>query len=58
MTAAFLPDFDRQAWAAACESFFEKTEREARLIHACRVLASLVADNDDFPAIWAKAVQS
>jgi len=52
-------DFDREAWAAACDSFFEHTEREARLIHACRVLAKLVADNDDhLPAIWAKAVQS
>jgi len=58
MTAASLPDFDRETWAAACESFFENTEREARLIHACRLLASLVAENDDFPAIWAKAVQS
>lgn len=58
MTAASLPDFDRAAWAAACNSFFEHTEREARLIHACRVLAELLPDNDDFPAIWAKAVQS
>ena len=53
-----MSDFDRAAWAAASESFFENAEREARLIHACRVLASLVADNDDFTAIWAKAVQS
>lgn len=52
-------DFDRETWAAACESFFKNTEREARLIHACRVLADLLPDNDDFPAaIWAKAVQS
>jgi hypothetical protein len=53
-----MSDFDRAAWAAVCESFFEHTEREARLIHACRLLASLVAENDDLPAIWAKAVQS
>ena len=58
MIAANLSGFDRTAWAAACDSFFEKTEREARLIHACRVLAELLPDNDDFPAIWARAVQS
>jgi hypothetical protein len=58
MAAASLTEFDRETWAAACDSFFEHTEREARLIHACRALASLVAENDDFPAIWAKAVQS
>ncbi len=51
-------DFDREAWAAACDSFFCTTERNARVLHACRVLASLVADNDDLPAIWARAVQS
>lgn len=58
MRGASLGGFDRAAWAAACDSFFDATERNARILHACRVLAELLPDNDDFPAIWAKAVQS
>jgi hypothetical protein len=53
-----MSDFDPAAWAAACDSFFETTERNARIFHACRVLAELLADNDDFPELWAQAVQS
>lgn len=53
-----MSDFDPAAWAAACDSFFETTERNARILHACRVLAELVPDNDDLPELWARAVQS
>lgn len=52
-----MSDFDRAAWAAACDSFFETTERHARIMQAFRVLAELLPDNDDFPELWAKAVQ-
>lgn len=58
MTAASLPDFDREAWAAACDSFFEASERNARIVEAYRVLDELLPDNDDCPALWAKAVMS
>lgn len=53
-----MRDFDPVAWAAACDSFFETTERNARIVQAYRVLAELLPDNDDCPELWAKAVQS
>jgi hypothetical protein len=51
--------FDRKAWAAACDSFFEATERNARIADAWRTLAELLPDNDDYPE-WQtrRAVQS
>jgi len=48
--------FDREAWAAACESFFEATERQARILHACRTLAVLVPDHNALVAHMARAV--
>lgn len=51
--------FDRKAWAAACDSFFDATERNARIADAYRTLAELLPDNDDYPEQWAsRAVQS
>jgi len=49
-------DFDREAWAAAADSFFEATERQARILHACRTLAALVPDHNALVAHMARAV--
>lgn len=52
------PDYDRAAWAAACDSMFEGMERNARIVAAYRVLAELLPANDDAPDLWRRAVQS
>lgn len=52
-------NFDMNAWAAACDSFFDCAERTARIVEACRVLAELLPDSDDYPERWLLgAVQS
>ena len=56
MTGASLTDFDREAWATAADSFFEATERQARILHACRTLAALVPDHNALAAHMARAV--
>lgn len=49
---------DLTAWAAACDSFFEASERNSMIVEAYRVLDDLLPDNDDFPELWATAVES
>ncbi len=53
-----MMDFDLTEWAAACDSFFEFTERNARIVAAYRVLAELLPDNDKGPELWERAVQA
>lgn len=53
-----MTGFDREAWAAACDSFFEASERNARITDAYRVLDQLLPDNDDYAELWEKAVRS
>jgi len=53
-----MTDYDLTVWASACDSFFECNERSARIVAAYRVLAKLLPDNDDYPELWAKAVES
>ena len=49
---------DLTAWAAACDSYFDCAERNARIADAYRVLAELLPDNDDYPEQWLlRAVQ-
>lgn len=49
---------DLTAWAAACDSFFERAERVARIEAAYRVLAELLPDNDNYPEQWDREAQS
>lgn len=54
-----MSGFDKAAWAAACDSFFDAAERNARIADAWRTLAELLPDNDDIPEQWiSRAVQS
>lgn len=53
-----MMEMDLTEWAAACDSFFESTERNASIMAAYRVLAELLPESDNSPELWEQAVQA